>query len=904
MRLERLKARHCELQISDAQTNEEYTDDEAEIPRLSSVIVRRIPPGGVKPAGKTFIVHLNSKAAVRSPKPILQQKDSSISASLAKLAKTGNLVDANASEDDKIEAMKLQSNYEYASINYSKNPYGPLPDNYICYRCGKPGHHIRQCPSMFDESVEAPKRFRKCTGIPQSFMVKAEPGTKGAMLNSDGEYAIPVIDAEAYARGKKERPPFVPHDDSSPEEEANPIPSELLCPICKDLLTDAVVIPCCGNSYCDDCIRTFLLDSEEHICFTCQQSDVSPDSLIANNFLRQVVNNHKNQTPNTKLILKQVPKAARPSPRLQMSRPLRSTQLDPLRANVTHPPPAIILTAAPQTQVQPPAPSPPAPVTDQHSPMQSTNQGDPPSPGEFDPEPTVRQSPESDPEIGPHGSHVSVLGLPSPIRPPHPSVYTAPPPPVYPSPYLYPPPAQLYPPPYNPGFPPPPFGYSPQPMHAPGPRGLTPPWIPPGVRPPLPHLGPRFSQPPPSKKYCNRRGHRQHKTTPDEFPMDFHEELMEYKNSPKGQRPSYSSRSPFGGSQSRARSRSRSNGRSYPRSPYSRHNGRSYRRSRSRSHSPLLSPPPLLAGPREGAEGPATFRSRSRSPGGFRSRSPGGQQPPPRGPPPYELKGPSPGGHDRRERKRRLQLEKEDTDRYKKHRNDYDNQHPSLHHRGRGSSDGDHQPPSSSSSGTKSSTKVLKTKKATKKRPREEPEPSQPLKQDRIQDPIPQKEKSKKLYSEASPASDPSTVLPDPCLPSLLPLVTQRGKKSKHLLCPYTVLPDPYLPSLLPLVTQRGKKSKHLLSLKQDRIQDPIPQKGKSKKLYSEASPASDPYTVLPDPYLPSLLPLVPQRGKTSKPSISQKAPTLSSQTLTYPHCSLSCPSGERRANPSVERSK
>lgn len=33
----------------------------------------------------------------------------------------------------------------------------------------------------------------------------------------------------------------------------DPIPNELLCLICKEMLTDAVVIPCCGNSFCDDC---------------------------------------------------------------------------------------------------------------------------------------------------------------------------------------------------------------------------------------------------------------------------------------------------------------------------------------------------------------------------------------------------------------------------------------------------------------------------------------------------------------------------------------------------------------------------------------------------------------------------------------------------------------------------
>lgn len=31
------------------------------------------------------------------------------------------------------------------------------------------------------------------------------------------------------------------------------IPSELLCALCKDLLSDAVLIPCCGDSFCDDC---------------------------------------------------------------------------------------------------------------------------------------------------------------------------------------------------------------------------------------------------------------------------------------------------------------------------------------------------------------------------------------------------------------------------------------------------------------------------------------------------------------------------------------------------------------------------------------------------------------------------------------------------------------------------
>uniref|UniRef100_A0A3B3VMB2 RB binding protein 6, ubiquitin ligase n=1 Tax=Poecilia latipinna TaxID=48699 RepID=A0A3B3VMB2_9TELE len=183
--------------------------------------------------------------------------------------------------------MMNQSSCEMMKMNSKLGP--TLPENYSCYRCGNGGHHIRNCPGSGDKNFEAPPRIKKSTGIPRSFMVEVDdPNIKGVMLTSCGRYAIPAIDAEAYAVGKKEKPPFIPQEQPKCEEKEEPIPDELLCLICHDLLSDAVVIPCCGNSYCDDCIRTALLESETHVCPTCGQSDVSPDTLIANKFLRQV----------------------------------------------------------------------------------------------------------------------------------------------------------------------------------------------------------------------------------------------------------------------------------------------------------------------------------------------------------------------------------------------------------------------------------------------------------------------------------------------------------------------------------------------------------------------------------------------------------------------------------------
>ena len=57
---------------------------------------------------------------------------------------------------------------------------------------------------------------------------------------------------EAFKKGKKERPPFLPVPVEEKKKEIT-VPSVLKCLLCKDLLVDAVVIPCCGNSYCDEC---------------------------------------------------------------------------------------------------------------------------------------------------------------------------------------------------------------------------------------------------------------------------------------------------------------------------------------------------------------------------------------------------------------------------------------------------------------------------------------------------------------------------------------------------------------------------------------------------------------------------------------------------------------------------
>lgn len=101
------------------------------------------------------------------------------------------------------------------------------------------------------------------------------------------------------------------------------IPEDLLCILCSDLLTDAIMMPCCGTSFCDECknfifcelklkyifvylsilgIRNALLESEENECPDCHGKEISPETLIPNRYLRNAVNGFKDKTGYSKRI--------------------------------------------------------------------------------------------------------------------------------------------------------------------------------------------------------------------------------------------------------------------------------------------------------------------------------------------------------------------------------------------------------------------------------------------------------------------------------------------------------------------------------------------------------------------------------------------------------------------------
>uniref|UniRef100_A0A8D8WF45 E3 ubiquitin-protein ligase RBBP6 n=1 Tax=Cacopsylla melanoneura TaxID=428564 RepID=A0A8D8WF45_9HEMI len=278
-----------DLLITNAQDNTVYADDNELINRNASVIVVRIP---------LTVKQIRTRDRIEAQQNLIKLKQEaraikySASSGAPYARNAADLLNQNLSEQERINCMISQATSDYDPSNYVKvrgPQFGVVPKHYVCHLCNKSGHWKKDCPTIpARERVE----IKKATGIPRSFMVPVGgPQVHGALLTPEGQFVVPLVDHKAYLTMKKSSDPNVAGVDMVEPQ----IPQDLLCNLCEDLMMDAVMTPCCGISFCDECIRNLLLESEEHECPDCKEKDVSPDTLIPNRFLRNKVNDFKKE---------------------------------------------------------------------------------------------------------------------------------------------------------------------------------------------------------------------------------------------------------------------------------------------------------------------------------------------------------------------------------------------------------------------------------------------------------------------------------------------------------------------------------------------------------------------------------------------------------------------------------
>lgn len=164
--------------------------------------------------------------------------------------------------------LQIPNSYSFFFLSYQRvrgsTQTGDVPQHYRCHKCNKPGHWIKNCPlnvpGKDHHHFKTRPENKKMTGIPRS--LRDNIGTESQETTQNQ---------------------FI--------EEKIEIPEDLVCAICKGIFKDAVMTPCCGSSFCDECVRTALLESEDNECPApdCREKGTSPGSLIPNRFLRNAV---------------------------------------------------------------------------------------------------------------------------------------------------------------------------------------------------------------------------------------------------------------------------------------------------------------------------------------------------------------------------------------------------------------------------------------------------------------------------------------------------------------------------------------------------------------------------------------------------------------------------------------
>ncbi|GAA0170978.1 ubiquitin-protein ligase [Lithospermum erythrorhizon] len=309
----------CDLVVTNAQTEEEYKEDSM-IPRNTAVLIKRVP-------GRRGLPIVATRVAEEPKLELVSKEDDvqivnngfvGLDSSGMKAAEDtewdvfGNdLYDipdvpqpqtshqvqdihppSKIDEDSKIQAL-----IDTPALDWQSQPAGGFghgrgfgrkinnrnfgfeqknpPPGYVCHRCNTPGHFIQNCPTNGDRNFDI-KRAKPPTGIPKSML----------MPTPDGSYALPDGAAGVL---KPNEAAFEKEIEGLPSTRSvSDFPPELKCPLCKEVMKDAVLTSkCCFKSFCDKCIRDYIISKSMCVC---GETNVLADDLLPNKTLRDTIN--------------------------------------------------------------------------------------------------------------------------------------------------------------------------------------------------------------------------------------------------------------------------------------------------------------------------------------------------------------------------------------------------------------------------------------------------------------------------------------------------------------------------------------------------------------------------------------------------------------------------------------
>ncbi|KAL5118491.1 Protein mpe1 [Pleosporales sp. CAS-2024a] len=267
----------------------EYKDDTSLIPRSATVVCQRRPaPRGQGRAAR----YISGKAPLRAI-----TKDTSKPSAPAALgaAAGGALSEADAEAAFLAESAQVwdatKESLSHVKPTYNKNkkpvnvPNHDPPPGYVCRRCNVKGHWIQACPTNDDPDFKPVFQAKRTTGIPRSFLKTVEKpvdeeAAKGVMLNADGEYVQVMTDTKTWEKFQEKANASKAQAASADAASKELRERGLECSIDKRRFVDPVKTPCCGKTYCRECIDNALADGDL-VCPNCGKEEVLMDDLVA-----------------------------------------------------------------------------------------------------------------------------------------------------------------------------------------------------------------------------------------------------------------------------------------------------------------------------------------------------------------------------------------------------------------------------------------------------------------------------------------------------------------------------------------------------------------------------------------------------------------------------------------------
>lgn len=238
-----------DLVFSDAITGQEYTDENIQIPRGSSVIIKRVPAGSIHAdVGKP---HFNSYQNLHS-------KDS---------VNAKSLVSANVEtvdfDDFGVDLFPIpRATFFSSDMDADKD---------TCILDYEPNTDIKR----YSEQAVGGGRKLEASGLSDAI--------PEGHVHSGVEHTVPQTKPN-------------PEEDMNLEKvgSVNPIDtrhadlsSELKCSLCYSIFKEAMMIPCCQHSFCEKCICQVLLEKAR--CPKCFSTKCRVDDLLPNVSLRQAI---------------------------------------------------------------------------------------------------------------------------------------------------------------------------------------------------------------------------------------------------------------------------------------------------------------------------------------------------------------------------------------------------------------------------------------------------------------------------------------------------------------------------------------------------------------------------------------------------------------------------------------